>query len=291
MRKLLVLVGLCLALLATPAVAAVDLGLPPNVVANFDVDGVFDQSVPGTFDQLGPLPAEIGTELFGVGNCSGVSILPNEGAHVWKPSDVGPNFEMTMTFWDAIVTSSSRIWTSGTPGIGSALLLADYADGARLLLVSDTTADYNTSGGPGLFDLVDGEYPTVYTLEDAGYNDNGAPDALSMFTYADDPGEEVFLDLQLNGNSSVLEWSPTEGFKKGMFSSSEVIILGGSGMSQFADMSGKAFALIKNFNPTGWAFGGDVDIQLTTVPEPATLIFLGTGLASLLGYKIRRRMS
>ena len=293
MRKLLVLVGLCLALLATPAAAAVDLGLPSNAVANFDGNGVFDQSIPGSFDQFGPLPSVVGTELFGVGTISGIAIVPQYGVPVWEPSDVGPNFEMTFTFWDAVVTSSARNWT-GTPGASTSMLSSEYSDGARVLLVADFSKDFSSTGGPGLFDLADGEYPTAYTLEDAGYDSDGAPDAGSSFTYADDTDEEVFLDLALNGNSSVISWSPTRGFLSGSFTSSDVEILGGSGASQFTDFvgsDGRAFALVFAFSPTGWAFGADIDIQLTTIPEPATLIFLGTGLASLVGYKLRRRMA
>lgn len=293
MRKLLVLVGLCLTLLAAPAVAAVDLGLPANAVVNFDGNGVFDQSLPGTFDELGPLPASIGTELFGVGTISGIAVVPEYGVPVWEPSDVSPNFEMTFTFWDAVVTSSARTWT-GTPGSSTAMLSAEYADNARVLLVADFSKDFSSVGGPGLFDLADGEYPTAYTLEDAGYDADGAPDAASMFTYADDSDEEVFLDLALSGNSSVIQWSPTRGFLSGSFTSDDVEILGGSGASQFFDFEGpdgRAFALVFAFSPTGWAFGADIDIQLTAIPEPATLIFLGTGLASLVGYKLRRRMA
>jgi len=292
-RKLLVLVGLCLALLAAPAAAAVDLGLPSNVLAHFDGNGVFDQSVPGSFDAFGPLPASVGTELFGTGTISGVAIVPDYGVTVWQPSDVGPNFEMTFTFWDAVVTSSSRTW-EGTPGLSTATLSATYADGARVLLVTDTSKDFSSAGGPGLFDTVDGEYPTAYTLEDAGYDTDGAPDAGSAFIYADDSDEEVFLDLMLNTNASNLEWSPTAGFQPGWFKSSDVEILGGSGASQFTDFigpDGETFAFVFSFSPTGWAFGADIDIELTTIPEPATLIFLGTGLASLVGYRIRRRMA
>lgn len=293
MRKLLVLAGLCLAFCAAPAMATVDLGLPNDSTANFDGNGVFTQFPTGSFDQYGPLPEPAGSQIYGVGTISDVSIAPDYGVTVWQPSDVGPNFEMTFTFWNAVVTSSMRTWT-GTPGSSNALLTAEYADGARLLLVSDTSKDFSTAFGPGAFDRVDGEYPTAYTLEDAGYDDNGQPDASSMFTYADDPGEEVFLDLQLNGNSSVLTWSPSAGFLTGSFISTDVYILGGAGASQFLDMigaDGRAFALIYDFSQTGWMFAADIDIQLTTVPEPATLIFLGTGLASLIGYKLRRKMA
>lgn len=295
MRKLLVLVGLCLALLATPAAAAVDLGLPPNELAHFDGNGLFDQSIPGGFDALGPLPSAVGTELFGVGSISGVAIVPDFGNAVWTPGDVGPNFEMTFTFWDAVVTSSTRDW-QGTPGASEATLRATYADGARVLLIADYSKDLSTAGGPGLFDLVDGEYPTAYTLEDAGYDADGAPDAGSMFTYADDPGEEVFLDLLLNDNTSRIEWDPTTGFKTGgSFNSAEAVILGGTGASQFSELvslDNQAWAFLFKFGDyNGWAYPADIDIELATVPEPVTLIFLGTGLASLVGYKIRRRMA
>jgi hypothetical protein len=287
-------VVLCLAFLAAPAAATVNLGLPNNTEVNFDGNGVFDQTIPGSFDLLGPMPAAIGTKLFGVGTISDIAFTNDLGSMIWKPGDVGPNFEMTFTFWDAAVTSSSRIWL-GTPGASTAFLTASYADGARLMLVSDTTKDFNSTGGPGLFDTQDGEYPTVYTLEDAGYNSDSLPDAGSSFIYADDAGEEVFLDLALSGNSSVIMWNPAVGFMGGSFSSQAIEILGGTGASQFSDFfgpDGQADAFILSFQPTGgWAYGGDIDIQLTSIPEPSTLIFFGTGLASLIGYSFRRRMA
>jgi len=287
-RKLLVLVALCLALFAAPAMATVNLGLPPATPVNFDGNGVFDQTVPGAFDNLGPLPVSTGTELFGTGTISDVVIVPNFGTPVWKPSDSG--VEMTFVFWDAFVTSSSRTWT-GTPGASNAILSADYADGARMLLVTDTTPDFSSTGGPGRFDLANGDYPTAYTLGGGGYHQSNLPTPSTPFTLSPDAGEEVFLDLSLSGNSSTLTWNPTRGFLSGAFTSTQVEIMGGTGASQFADMFGSADAFLFRFSPTGWAFGGDVDVQLTTVPEPATLIFLGTGLASLIGYRLRRKMA
>lgn len=295
MRKLLVCLGLCLAFMTAPAMAAVNLGLPPETPVNFDGNGVFAQVPPGTFDQLGPLPAAVGTELFGVGSISGIASVADPGVPLWIPP---PGLEMTFVFFDAVVSSSSRTFTGG----GNVLLEANYGPNpARLLLVQDSSPDFSSLGGPSLFDLQDGEFPTAYTLEDAGYDSDGLPDAGSMFTYADDPGEEVFLDLALSGNHSSLFWDPTGGpsgtgaFLTGTFTSRAMEILGGAGASQFSDFigpDGTAGALILTFSPAGgWAFGGDMDVQLTTVPEPATLVFLSTGLVSLIGYGIRRKMS
>lgn len=299
MRKLLVCLGLGLAFMTAPALAAVNLGLPINTEVNFDGNGVFSQVPIGTFDGLGPNKAALGTELFGAGTISDVSLKDDPGVHLWWPTLVGPDFEMTFVFWDAVVSGSNRVFvdTDGDTVNDTIFLTAQYNNGpARILLVQDMTADYTGGAGPGGFDLVDGEFPTAYTLEDAGYDSDGAPDAASMFPVADDAGEEVFLDLELYNNSSTLEWDMIAGgFTKGSFLSNNVEIIGGSGASQFSDFigyDGSAGALILDFQPAfGWAFSGDVDITLTTVPEPATLIFLGTGLVSLLGYGIRRRMS
>lgn len=300
-RKLLVCMSLMLAFAVAPAMAGVDLGLPINTDVNFDGNGVFDQDIAGGFDAAGPLPAPVGAELFGTGTISGIADQTAPGTPLWEPSDVGPSFEMTFVFFDAVVTSSSRSFVNidGDATLET-LLFATYADGARILIVQDTSADFDSTPGPGSFDLEDGEYATAYTLEDAGYDSDGAADAGSDFIIADDAGEEVFLDLMLSGNTSMLTWDfdPPGGggpaFINGLFTSGAVEILGGSGAGQFMDFlgaDGGAAALILTFSPTGWAFGGDVDIQLTTIPEPASLIFLGTGLVSLLGYRIRRKMS
>ena len=309
MRKLLVCLGLGLAFMAAPAGAAVNLGLPPETDVNFDGNGVFSQApIPG-FEvivdpvsgnpYLYPKVSTVGTELFGTGTISGVATVANPGLAIWTPGMVGPNFEMTFVFWDAVTTSSVRnIIDIDADGVGEAIISGGYQDGARLMLVQDTSGDFSSAAGPGSFDLVDGEYATAYTLEDAGYDSVGAPDAGSMFNVADDAGEEVFLDLYLSHNTSSLTWDPNKvggaGFINGTFNSLSVEILGGTGAGQFTDLlgpDGAAAALILTFSPTGWTFGGDVDIQLTTVPEPATLVFLGTGLVSLLGYGIRRKMS
>jgi hypothetical protein len=290
-----------LALFTAPAMAAVDLGLPIDTDVNFDGNGVFDQSVQGGFDGSGPLPPTQGTELFGAGTITDVASLDAPGTYLWWATDEGPNFEMTFVFWDAVVDTSGRSFVNrDADATLEVLLTVSYYDGARILLVQDTdtasdTSAFDSSPGPGMFDLQDGEYPTAYTLEDAGYNSDGLPDATSDWTIADDAHEEVFLDLMLSGNTSALWWDPDTGqFVSGEFNSVTVEILGGSGASQFSDYigpDGSAAALILTFNPTGWAFGGDIDIQLTTIPEPATLIFLGTGLAGLFGYGIRRKMS
>jgi hypothetical protein len=295
-RKALVCIGLVLAFMAAPASAAVNLGLPIDTDVNFDGNGVFDSSLAGGFDASGPLPFPQGAELFGTGTISGVAAIAQPGTPLWEPSDVGPTFEMTFVFWDAVVVTSSRTFINlDADATLEILLAATYTDGARVLLVQDSSDDFDSSPGPSGFDLDDGEYATAYTLEDAGYDSDAAPDAGSDFVIADDAGEEVFLDLLLDGNQSQLIWDPdTASFTIGTFTSTAVEILGGGGASQFSDYigpDGEAAALILTFSPTGWAFGGDIDIQLTTVPEPATLVFLGTGLVSLLGYGIRRKMS
>ena len=291
MKKLLVCMGLCLAFMATPAVAAVNLGLPINTQVNFDGNGVFAQTVFPVDGQGNPLPPPAGTELFGAGTISDVALASDPGTFLWVPP---AGMEMTFVVWDAVVTSA----TSSVTGSGNIIIEASYADGARILLVEDWTPDYTSAAGPGAFDLVDGEFPTAYTLEDAGYNSDGAPDAGSMFLVPDDAGESVFLDLQLNSNNSTLTWNPTlMRFVGGQFTSDAVEILGGGGANQFSDFTGADGAatgsLLINLPPpgAGWAFPSDLDITLTTIPEPASMIFLGTGLASLLGYGLRRKMS
>lgn len=273
----MVLLGLCVALFATPALAAVNLGLPLNEVVNFDGNGVFSYTTPFSYDNLGPQAQAIDSEMFGVGTISGAALGSDLGKPVWESSDEGPNFEMTFSFFDAVVTSSARTWL-GAQGQSDAFMSATYADGAKMVFVQDSSKDFNSKGGPSLFDTTTGDYPTAYTLPSGGS--------------ATDNDEELFLELSMSGNSSVLVWRPGVGFVGGSFSSTSVEIVGGSGASQFGTEPGTANAFILTFMPTGWTFGGDINVTLTTpVPEPATFVFLATGLVSLIGYQIRRRMA
>lgn len=285
--------GLCAVLLATPAAAAVNLGLPFATQVNFDGNGVFALSNPFVFETIPavgtvPVAMPVGTEFFGAGTISDLSPIDASGVYMWLPIDEGPDFEMTYTFFDAVVTSSGR-WIADFNGDATfdvVLLTARYADSARLLVVQDGSEDFSPAPGPGLFDLGDGEYPGSYTLEGAGSGD---------FDVADDPDEEVFLDLTLSGNSSAFFYNIATGQFSASFSCQSVEILGGSGASQFTEFAGsdgEENGFVFRFSPTGWAFGGDTDIRLTTViPEPATLVFLATGLAGLVGYRLRSRMS
>lgn len=291
MKKALLL--LALVGFAAPALAGPAIVLPAGWV-NFDGNGYFDQTIPGGFDSTGPLPVPIGAELFGVGTISDVALVSDLAHPVWWPSDVGPNFEMTYTFFDAVVVASWRTVTLDPVHAGHVLvdLTTIYSDGARLLFVSDINKDGNSTPGPGPYDLVDGEYPTFYTLPGPGSG---------MFDYATDPGEDLYLDLMLSSNSSLVSWSswaymmdPTSfGFLSGHFTGFFVEILGGYGASQFIDSlgpDGTSDGFVTEFyGPPGWAYGADTDVKLHAVPEPAALMSLCAGLALLGGYALRRR--
>lgn len=272
MRKLLVLVGLCVLFFATPALATVNLGLPGDTAVNFDGNGVFSQTKPFTFDDDGPLPQEKGSQLFGVGTISDIALESNLAQPIFEPDDAG--VRMTFVFWNAVVDHSERAISDNVKATKDepedVFINTQYNDGARMLIVTHTN-NGTISGGPELFNLQTGEFPGAFTIGE--------------------PGQEVFLDMSLSKNTSNITWSPVNGFTNGAFNSENVEILGGTGASQFADIPGKAQAFMFKFSPTGWAFGGDVDVQLQTVPEPATLIFLGTGLVSLIGYRLRRKMA
>lgn len=291
MKKALLL--LALVGFAAPALAGPAIVLPAGWV-NFDGNGNFDQTIPGGFDATGPLPIAIGAEVFGVGTISGVAMVNDLPNPVWLPAMVGPNFEMTYSFWDAVVVASGRTIRPDPIHMGHILvdLWASYSDEARLVLVSDINKEPATSApGPAPFDLVDGEYPTFYTLPGLG---------ASMFDYPTDPGESLYLDLMLSENTSLISWgswaavnAPASfGFLSGSFTGFFVEIMGGYGASQFIDApgpDGTADAFILNFSPLGWAYGADTDVQLHAVPEPAALMSLCAGLALLGGYALRRR--
>jgi hypothetical protein len=265
--------------IAAPALAGPAIVLPPGWV-NFDGNGYFDQSIPGSFDADGPLPVPIGAELFGVGTISDVAMVSDLAHPVWWPTDVGPNYEMTYTFFDAVVVKSSRTITPDPVHPDQWLVDLDtwYSDEARLLFVSDINKDGNSTPGPVLFDTTDGEYPTFYTL--------GAHGPV-------DPGESLYLDLMLSSNSSTVRWSSwammvdpaSFGFLGGRFTGFFVEINGGYGASQFIDYvgsDGTSDGFVTEFyGPPGWAYGADTDVKLHAVPEPAALMSLCAGLALL----------
>lgn len=279
MKRLLIMVTLCLGLLVTvPAMAAVDLGLPQNQVVNFDGNGVFDKFTSQTsvrFDSLGPTADAEGAEYFGIGTMSDAALGSDLGKMIWVPTDQSQNFEMRYSFFNAIVDTSQRIWT-GTPGQSDAIIVNTYKGSADFVMIADSQKEFSSLPGPGAMDLATGAYPDVYTLP-AGT----------------DPTEEQFLKLSLSNMTSTLVWRPGFGFVTGAFAATDVNIVGGSNADKFVGNSDNNLfnAFLLTFRPTGWAFGGDVDVTLTTVPEPATLVFLGTGLASLVGYRLRRRMA
>jgi hypothetical protein len=292
-KKALLFVVAILSLAATPALAGPYIDIPAGLV-NFDGNGQFDQSVPGVaFDAVGPLPPNPGVELFGVGTISGVAMMDNLGLPVWQPADVGPNYEMTYSFWDAVIVASGRVVRPDPVHAGHVYvdLWAVYTDEARLVLVSDTSKDFTGAAGPVAFDQVTGDFPTAYTLPAGG----AAPD----------PDESLYLDLLLATNSSNVTWSswsaslapldPVAGFTGGSFSSMAAEINGGYGQSHFIDWAGgpdgAADGFILTFNIPGpliWAFGADTDIQLHAVPEPTAMISLFAGLALLAGYRFRK---
>lgn len=277
MKKVLLVAVAFLALAGTPAVAGCFLAIPAGLV-NFDGNGHFDQTIPGSFDGSGPLPATVGTELFGIGTISGVALQSDLGVPVWLPSDVGPNFELTYSLWDAVVTSSSRTIL----GDGTVIIQTNYADNAQLVLVCDTSGDFDSVQGGAYetaFDTATGDYPTAYTLPAGGA--------------AVDTDECLYLSLSLSSNTSTITFHPSVGFIVGQFASKAVEITGGCGASHFMDYiagpDGEAFGFITTFSPTGWAYGGDTDIKLRAIPEPTALISLCAGLVLLGGYRLRRR--
>jgi len=291
-KKALLCVVAILALAATPALAGPFIDIPVGAV-NFDGNGQFDQDQPGTSDAFGPLPPAIGTELFGVGTISGVAMMSDLGNPVWEPDDVGPNFEMSYVFFNAVVTASGRVIRPDPIHAGQIYvdLWSVYDDNAQLFLVSDTSKDFTNVAGPVAFDLNTGDFPTAYTLPAGGA--------------AVDPDESLYLDLLLSTNSSLVSWSsysqslhpldPTAGFLGGSFSSMAAEINGGYGASHFIDWAagpdGAADGFILTFNLPGpliWAYGADTDIQLYAVPEPTAMISLFAGLALLAGYRFRK---
>lgn len=292
MKKVLSVMAL-LMFAAAPALAAPYVALPNDWI-NFDGNGVFIESTAPMFDATGPLSIPIGGEIFGVGTISGAALLSDLGDPVWLPAYIGPTYEMTFSFWDAVVTASGRTVRADPNPTHAGHILIDlwavYTDEARVVLVSDTSKDFTGAPGPVAFNTVTGYYPTAYEMP-----------------LGTDPGESLYLDLLLSNNSSLFSWSSwaavnapaSGGFLGGSFTGFYVEINGGYGAAGFMDYpgyDGSADAFVLNFmphdytvDPTKWGYGGDTDIQLQAVPEPAALMSLCAGLALLGGYKIRRK--
>ncbi len=270
MRKLLLCAVLLVAISATARPTCWDLGLPPGTDVNFNGDGVFDQQgvelprgviirpTDGT-----PVGLEIGTELFGVAKISEIDAVGTGEVLFTVPAGK----DMTFSFWDATVASSGVVFENSSVVVISNV----YNDNAKIAIVQDDSADYSTTGGPSLFNLTTGNYPTVYDPAD--------------------PGEELFLLLGLSNNQSTFTWSKTSHtLLSASFDSLDVDILGGSGASQFVDAlkaHGDTFTL--NLGAGDWLYNADTDIQFTSVPAPAALLSLFSGLALLGGSRLRRK--
>ncbi len=274
MKRLLVAVALVLALgaVASAAPTCWDLGLPANTLVNFNGDGVFDQTIPPA-QRLDGFPAALtlGTELFGVAHITAVDSV-GPGGVLWTPPAGG---EMTLSFWNAVVTSSATVYEDAN----TLVIASTYADGARMAIIQDDSADYDSTGGPSLFDTATGDYPTVYTLPAGGA--------------AADPDEMLFLDLSLGSCTSTLTWSKVGGAPGALISSTfdsmSVQAIGGCGMPQFdAFVKGHGSVLTLNLSPGDWFYNADVDIVGLTIPAPASLISLLTGLVCLGGYGFRK---
>ena len=269
MRRLIIVPVLIAAMSAAAWAVPVpwDLGLPPSIQVNFNGDGVFDQTPAPALDLGDGFPAApvIGTELFGVANISEIDAV-GSGDILWTPA---AGTEMTLSFWDAVNTGSSRTFVPG-----ALVINATYEDGARLVILQDDSADYDTTGGAVLFNTTNGNYPTVYDPAD--------------------PDELVFLDLLLSSNTSTIVFStaggPPGSFISGTFDSTNVTILGGVGADQFQNAikaHGGVFTL--NLLPAPWLYNADTDVILTTVPAPTALLSLLSGLALLGGVRLRRK--
>jgi len=279
MRKLLLCAVMLLAFTATalPSPTCPDLGLPPGTEVNVHGHGVFDQAffleddvtapirTRGViFDSNGrPVALVPGTELFGVANIEVIDAV-GSGNILWTPP---AGTEMTLSFWDAFVTSSATVFDSPTTRI----IETTYADDALVNLIWEDTSDYNTTAGPLPFDLANGFYPTVYE--------------------AADPDEMVFLQLSLSNNESTLTWDKVHNrFLSASFDSTDVKILVGCGADQFASaVGGHGDVFTLNLGPKDWLYNADTDIQFNTVPAPTALFSLFSGLALLGGYRLRRK--
>ncbi len=271
MKRLTGAVALLFIFAAVAMAAPVDLGLPANQLVNFSGFGFFDQDPPP--DPADPLAAPpIGTELFGLGAIQDVRLFPI-GTKLWDPNDVGGNFEMNFSFWNAIVETSDATW-QGVPGASNLQFNLTYEDGARLLLIQDYEGVYNTigAGDPADFQREGDPNP--------GYHPS---------VYEDTADQDVFLEMVLTNMASTFTWSPTFGWQGGTFIANSLQVVGGVGADQVQQF-GQGNAFVLSFLPEGpWLYAAEVDVILRAIPAPTALISLLTGLVFVGGYGFKRR--
>jgi len=151
----------------------------------------------------------------------------------------------------------------GVVGFASAtpfLLSATGFDGDDLLTLTFSEPVYSTSGGSGLFDIFD------FT-----YTDGNSGGATGFQSAVDADGSDSMISFRMDSNFVVSDNADTINPDAG-----EVYALDGS----------TAPTTPVSFNGDGQTNGNG---STTPVPEPATVLLIGTGLAGLIGMRRKLR--
>lgn len=305
MMKKISVIMLCLGLLLV-ANFAYAISLPVNVdlqmkfkdFTNTELaPGNFTPTVPvGAFDYDPVNPGIQGRQLWGIANMT--SIINMGGTNEWVPSATE---ELNSMYYDLIVRSDSGWFFDGTKYVRTVDFMSGNVTGATMDVWLDTSPNFSAIGGPGARLAVD-SYPTVTNV--AG----------------EDPGSSLWLSASFRSGVVVpadplIAYRTTQTYATVIAPVSLFQPWGWDPLVKTAAGDGEGYLDVVGlfpgsilFDSNGYAGGTDLYMQCDllfpgsygftsnsqnpveghTVPEPTTMLLLGSGLISLASFARKR---